>query len=93
MSVFDDIIDLGFENVVVFKNPDYEDAIIGVSLDGNAVYDYYKMIEHLINKHKMTEDEAIEWIDYNVVRALPYLKDSKPIIIYYLNNDDETCEK
>ena len=76
------IADAGYEDVVIFSDYDYETAFIGISSDNRAVYDYDLMIEYLIDKG-MTEDEAIEWIDYNTVRALPYVPDS-PIILYKL---------
>lgn len=32
----------------------------------------------------MTEDEACEWIDYNVIRGLPYMGENHPIVVYPL---------
>lgn len=52
----------GYEDSVVFESPDYDDAIIGVTVDGNVVYDFYKMVEHLIEKDGITFDEAVEFI-------------------------------
>lgn len=51
---------------------------------GGLVYSYEKMIEYLIKEAEMTQEEAIEWIDYNVLRAIPYMGDTKPIIVYEL---------
>lgn len=65
--------------VVIFENPDYEDAFIGISHDGRAVYDFEKMILCLCDC--MDEIEAIEFIEYNTIRALPYYENS-PIILY-----------
>lgn len=56
--------------------PDYVDAIIGISDEGKVVYDYDKMVEHLAKlyeKEETCEDpytDAIEWIDYNC--QIPY---------------------
>lgn len=73
--------ELGYEDVVVFENPDYDSAIIGVSEGRRAVYDFDKMVKHLVDKDGMTDEEAIEFIEYNTIRALPYFANS-PIIMY-----------
>lgn len=35
----------------------------------------------------MTEQEAIEWIEYNTIRALPYFGSDAPIIMYPIYED------
>ena len=40
------------------------------------------MVEWLVENESFTELEAIEWIDYNTIRALPYVGDKAPIIMY-----------
>ena len=65
-------------------NYDYSSAFIGVSTDNRAVYDYEKMVEWLISTEGFTEEEAIEWIDYNTLRAIEYFKEDAPIIMYKL---------
>ena len=77
------LCDMGYEDSIVFENPDYEQAIVGVSIDGNVVYDYNLMAEELI-KEGMTFEEAVEFIDYNVVRSLPYAGENAPIIMISL---------
>lgn len=77
----------GFEDIVLFSNFDYGDAFIGISNDDRAIYNYEKMVEYLINKQDMTEEEAIEWIDYNTIRALAYY-DKAPIIMYPYTLED-----
>lgn len=42
-----------------------DEAVVGYDHRGLLVYDYYKMLS--IFKRDMTEEEAIEWIDYNVL--------------------------
>ena len=76
----------GFEGVALFENFDYSDAFIGVSIDDRAVYDYDKMVEWLIEKQGFTTEEAVEWIDYNTIRALPYCGEKAPIIVYGIKN-------
>lgn len=72
-----------YEDVTIFSNPDYASAFIGISEDNRAVYDYDKMVEFLMNKDGMTDIEAIEFIEFNTIRALPYFENS-PIIVYSL---------
>lgn len=43
----------------------FDDAISGVSHDGYLIYGYDKMIDCLLDD--MTQDEAAEWIDFNVM--------------------------
>lgn len=43
-----------------------EDAVAGVSDGGLLIYDYDKMVK-VFEKQGMTTEEAVEWIDYNVM--------------------------
>ena len=79
------ITDLGYEDVRVFDDSlgfDYADAFIGMSSDGRAVYSYDKMVEHIILKEGWPYEEAVEWIDFNTIRALPYGEPKGPIVVY-----------
>ena len=74
--------EMGFEDAVVFENPDYDSAIIGydaVSL--RVIYDFELMVEHLMNTDGMEYDEAVEFIEYNTIRAVPYAGHNAPIIL------------
>lgn len=75
------LLDNGYEDVVYFSNGEYADAIIGVSSDNRVIYDYDKMVEWLVVNDNMTEEDAMEWIDYNPIRSIPYMEGS-PIIMY-----------
>jgi len=70
--------------IIIFENPDYSNAFLGVSNDYKAVYDYNKMIECLESEDGMDYEEAAEFIDYNTIRALPYMGPNAPIIVYPL---------
>lgn len=86
MNNRDKLVDLGYEDSIVFENPDYDEAIIGVTDEGNVVYDYYKMVDHLVQKDGMDHDEAVEFIEFNTVRALPYAGEGAPIIVTLLQD-------
>lgn len=83
MGVKRDILcEVGLEESVVFESPDYEDAIIGWDENsGRIIYDYEKMVECLMNEDGMEYEEAAEFIDYNTVRACPYMGERAPIIL------------
>ena len=78
------LLDNGYENVLIFANYSYDDALIGISNDNRAIYDYNLMVEWLIKNEGFTEEEAMEWIDYNTLRATPYMGSGAPIIMYTL---------
>lgn len=76
------LIELGLEDSIVFENPSYDSAIIGYDENsGRIIYDYEKMAEHLMDEDGMTYEEAVEFIDYNTVRACPYIGEGAPIIM------------
>ena len=86
MTTLDEIkeylCDHGYESTIVFDNPSYCKAFLGVSSDGNAVYDFEKMVECLQEEDGMDEMDAIEFIEYNTIMALPYMGAMAPIVLY-----------
>lgn len=72
----------GFENIIMFDNPSYDDALIGITKDNRAVYDYDKMIEWLVTKENMDYEEAADFICWN---DSFYYGEGYPLIIYSLN--------
>lgn len=45
MNVEERIINAGYEDIIYLTNYSYDDALIGISDDNRAVYDYNKMVE------------------------------------------------
>ncbi len=84
MNAEERLLEYGYEGVKYFVDESYDDALIGVSEDGRAIYDFGLMIEWLMTKYGWSESESIEWIEYNTIRALPYFGDKAPIIMYGL---------
>lgn len=78
----DILMDQGFENFIIFENPDYDSAIIGITENNQVVYDYEKMIEHLMQEDDMDYEESVDFISYNTIRSLPYAGEGAPIIMY-----------
>jgi hypothetical protein len=76
------LCEMGYEDAVVFDNPEFDPAIVGVTEDGCVVYDYEKMVAHLMETDGISAVDAIEFIDYNTIRALPYAGEKAPVIMY-----------
>lgn len=74
------------EDTVVLESPDYLSAIVGISEEGRLIYSYDKMVEHLMTAENMDAEEAMEFIDYNTIRALPYAGEMAPIVLYDIEN-------
>lgn len=81
MTAREKIENAGYEDIVIFDNPSFDDALIGVSTDDQAVYDFEKMVECLMAEDGMSYEEAAEFIDYNTIRSLPYVEGA-PIVVY-----------
>ena len=84
MNAEERLLEYGYEGVKYLVNESYDDALIGVSEDGRAIYDYDKMVDWLVDKYGWSDDESVEWIEYNTIRALPYFGEGAPIIMYPL---------
>ncbi len=85
MDAEERLLENGYEGVKFLTNYSYDDALIGVTDDNRAVYDYEKMVEWLVQTEGWSYEEAAEWIDYNTIRALPYMGEGAPVIMYPLN--------
>lgn len=77
----DVLCELGYEDVLLFDSPDYDSAVVGVTTDGRAVYEYDLMIRDMVERNGCSYEEAMEFIDYNSVRAAEYQADG-PIVFY-----------
>lgn len=51
--------------------------------DERAVYDFEKMVDWLVKDRGMSDLDAVEWIEYNTIRALPYAGPKGPIVVYH----------
>ena len=84
MTAEERLLEYGYEDVKFLVNESYDDALIGVSDDGRAIYDFSLMIEWLMTKYGWSDIESIEWIETNTLRALPYMGEDAPIVMYGL---------
>lgn len=81
-SASERLADAGYEDVVILDNFSYDDALIGITTDNRAVYDFEAMVEWLMVTEGWSLEDAVEWIEYNTIRALPYMGPEGPVIFY-----------
>lgn len=81
-KVRDALCDMDHNEAIVFDRPDYDDAIIGVTDEGQVIYDFDLMVKCLMDSDGLGELESIEFIEYNTIRALPYAGEKAPIIMH-----------
>ncbi len=71
-----------------------EDAIIGVGSRMNMpdvlIYSYNKCVKIFMEKEGWTHEEAIEWMDFNVVGA--WVGDTTPIFVHEIPSDQKIDE-
>ena len=89
MNAEEKLLEAGFEGIKYLTNYSYDDALIGVSENYEAVYDYDLMIDWLMREEGWSVEDAIEWIEYNTLRALPYFGVGHPIVMFSNNEEDE----
>lgn len=61
---------------------EFKDAILGYDLNDQIVYSYDKCIDILINEQEMSLEDAVEWMDYNVIPITT--EECKPIFVKYI---------
>ena len=81
MSVNREVRDKLPPSSIVLDSESYDNSIIGVSFDGAAIYSYERMVEEYMKDNECTEEEAVDWIDYNTIRAIPYFPKPRPLIV------------
>jgi hypothetical protein len=77
------------EEGTVFLEPAWMDAaIIGTAIvKGQEVLAYsYQALIDVVAKNEIEDiDEATEWVEYNTLRALPYMGEQAPVVVYLLD--------
>lgn len=74
--------DMGYEGAIIFENPDFDEAIVGIDTEGRVVYDFDMMVECLMREDKISREDAIEFVEYNTIRSLGYVGEGAPIVMY-----------
>lgn len=89
MTAEEKLLDAGYDGTVYLTNYGYDEALIGVSTDGRAIYDFDMMVSWLMKEENFSAEDAIEWIEYNTIRAITYMGCNAPIIMYPLQENTE----
>lgn len=82
----------GFEDCLLYYAEDEDGAPV-------AVYCYEDLVESFARKNKTTYLEAVEFVDYNTMRTIPYMthvgkvETTKPIITHRINRYFTTLDK
>lgn len=82
-----DLIDLGFEDFLVFEDPSFDGCIVGVSHDNRPIYSMSLMLDWLI-EHKICNDfsEAADFISSDTIESA-LCTSGAPIIMICSEND------
>ena len=60
---------------------EFAKALVGITTDDRLVYSYERIVECLMETDNMSDEDAIDYVDYNVVGALnPHIEESRIII-------------
>lgn len=74
----------------MLKADGLDKAILGVGIrcgqEDILVYSYGKCVEIFMKKDKMSHEEAIDWMEYNVVGA--WVGDHTPIFVRQIEEDE-----
>ena len=65
---------------------DLDAAIIGIDVDNIAVYDIHKMELEIMRLHECTFEEAVDWVEYNILTA--YVGEWTPKHIWIIPEDE-----
>lgn len=69
------------DDVVHFDGPEFDGGIVGVTTDGRLVYSYEKLVESLAEANGWSREDAIDWVEFNTIRSLPYIGKRAPIVM------------
>ena len=61
---------------------EFAKAIVGITTDEILVYSYERIMECLMETDDISEEDAIEYIDYNIVGSLNPDTEASPVIIH-----------
>ena len=82
------------EDEKLVKADGLEDAIIGVGSRMNMpdvlIYSYNKCVKIFMEKEGWTHEEAVEWMDFNVVGA--WVGETTPIFVHEIPSDQKIQE-
>ena len=69
------------ETTVLLDNSAFDNSITGITENGRLIYSYDKMVIEYAEDNNCDLLDAMEWVNYNTLRSLPYAGEKAPIII------------
>lgn len=75
----------GHEETVYFEHPSFVKAITGITDSEQLIYDYDLMIAAAMEEEGWNVEDAVEWIEYNTLRSIPYMGNYHPIVSLPIN--------
>ena len=78
-EVLDDEV---LNNMIMIEGKGFADGVIGYTDDGRLVYSYERLVKSLAKIYG-SDEEAIEWLEFNTIPSLDYIENA-PIIIHEL---------
>lgn len=66
---------------LVFDNPSFDTAIIGIASNGAVVYSLDLMCEEFARVNECDYMDALEFIDYNTLRAISFASGGIPPVV------------
>ena len=74
----------------MLKADGFDEALIGIgrrcSQEDVLVYDFNKAVKILVNRDNMTEEEAVEYLEFNTVGA--WVGDKTPMFVYPMTMEE-----
>ena len=64
---------------------DLDGAIVGLAENGKgiiAVYDNDAILKIFMDRDGMTDEDVQDYIDFNIIRSLPYMGEYAPVIMF-----------
>ena len=81
--VLDTIAEINPNAIVLEPQSTFNQAIIGSDPDGRLVYSSNKIIRAFMSEDGMSEEEAIEYFEYNTLGTIqPMNNPDKPLFVY-----------
>lgn len=77
---YSDFEDSVYDDIIILGDAYTEKALLGISSDRRAVYDFDTLLELYVTEEGWTQDEAIEWIDINILGSK--IDGKEPIIVF-----------
>ena len=82
-QILEELSEINEDAIVLEPQSTFNRAIVASDTDGRLVYSVTKIIRALIDEDGMTEEEALEWFEFNTLGTFRGMKDhNKPIFIY-----------